>query len=356
MKIGFLPCGALALLLCQACGGDAKPAAPTQNPTPANPTPKADPATQEAVTAKKPTAPVRVDMVMAKQLFSMAPAAPAVDNPSTPEKVALGKALYHDQSLSKNGNISCASCHDLANYGQDGKPTSPGTDGKNGERNTPTVWNASRQFVQFWDGRAATVEEQAMGPVLNPVEHGIADEKELLAKLNAKPELVAAFGKAFPGADSVSVKNFQMAIGAFERTLVTRSKFEDVLDGKAQLTNDEKLGLKTFLEVGCQACHMGSLLGGSMYQKIGVVKPYASTDLGRAAVTKSDADKFLFKVPSLLNVEKTAPYYHDGKVATLEEAVSNMAELQLGKTLKTEEVAAIVTFLKTLTGPLPSLK
>ena len=195
-----------------------------------------------------------------------------------------------------------------------------------------------------------------MGPVLNPIEHGVTDEKELLAKLNAKPELVAAFGKAFPGADSVSVKNFGLAIGAFERTLVTRSKFEDVLDGKAQLTNEEKLGLKTFMDTGCQACHMGSMLGGSMFQKTGVVKPYSSTDEGRATVTKSDADKFLFKVPALLNVEKTAPYYHDGKIATLELAVSNMAELQLGKTLKPEEVAAIVAFLKTLTGPLPALK
>lgn len=362
MKIGLvLSCSALALLFLQACGGDAK--APAANPsaapapTPA-PAPTLQPAPQEpAPAAKKPAAPVRVDTVMAKQLFGMAPMAPAVDNPLTPEKVALGKVLFHEKSLSKNDNISCASCHELANYGQDGKPTSPGTDGKNGERNTPTVWNAFRQFAQFWDGRAATVEEQSTGPMLNPVEHGFADEAALVAKLKAKPELVAGFEKAFPGGDAVTVKNFQLAVGAFERTLVTKSRFEKFLEGDQKaITSEEKLGFNKFMEVGCQACHMGALYGGSMYQKTGVVKPYPSTDPGRAGVTKSDADKSIFKVPSLLNVEKTAPYYHDGKIATLELAVSNMAELQLGKVLKPEEVASIVTFLKSLTGPLPELK
>ncbi|MBP8300492.1 MAG: cytochrome-c peroxidase [Planctomycetes bacterium] len=363
MTIGsILPCSVLALLFLTACGGgDAKAPANSGAQTPSGQAPSAPGATDPKVdasqpAAKKPAAPVRVDMAMAKQLFSMAPAAPAVDNPPTPEKIALGKTLYHEKSLSKNGNISCASCHDLANYGQDGKATSPGSDGKNGARNTPTVYNAFRQFAQFWDGRATTVEEQSTGPMFNPVEHGVADEAELVAKISAKPELVAAFDKAFPGGNAVSAKNFQLAVGAFERTLVTRSKFEDALDGKAQLSNDEKLGLKTFMEVGCHSCHMGQLLGGSMYQKLGVVKPYPSKDEGRFEVTKSDADKFMFKVPQLLNVEKTAPYYHDGSIATLELAVKDMAEYQLGKTLKPEEIASIVAFMKTLTGPLPDLK
>jgi cytochrome c peroxidase len=350
----LLPRSVLALLFLTACGGD--PKAPATNPgNPAPSAPKAD-APQQPATAKKPAAPVRVDMTMAKQLFGMAPSAPAFDNPPTPEKIALGKQLFHETSLSKKGNVSCATCHDLANYGQDGKPTSPGSEGKNGARNTPTVYNAFRQFAQFWDGRAATVEEQSTGPMFNPVEHGIADEAELVAKISAKPELVAAFDKAFPGGNAVSAKNFQLAVGAFERTLVTRSKFEDALDGKAQLTNDEKLGLKTFMEVGCQACHMGQLLGGGMYQKLGLIKPYPTKDEGRFEVTKSDADKFMFKVPQLLNVEKTAPYYHDGSIPTLELAVKDMGEYQLGKMLKPEEIASIVTFLKTLTGPLPALK
>ncbi|MCA8965894.1 MAG: c-type cytochrome [Planctomycetes bacterium] len=299
---------------------------------------------------------MRLDMVMVKTFFGSEPFAPTVDNPSTPEKVALGKTLFHEQGLSKNGNLSCASCHDLANYGQDGKPTSPGSDGKNGTRNTPTVYNAFRQYAQFWDARAATVEEQAIMPMLNPIEHGITDEADLLAKIKAKPELVAAFGKAFPGAgDAVTAANFKLAIGAFERTLVTKSKFDKFLDGDNRaFSNEEKQGLKTFMDAGCTQCHMSRLVGGSMIQKLGVYGPYPTTDTGRMEVTKSESDKFMFKVSSLLNVEKTAPYYHDGKVATLEEAVKDMALLQLNKKLTDAEVASIVTFLKTLTGPLPA--
>ncbi|MBL8753323.1 MAG: c-type cytochrome [Planctomycetes bacterium] len=304
----------------------------------------------------KPLPRVRIDYETVKRLFGKDPTADEVDNPSTPEKVALGKLLYHDASLSKNGNISCASCHDLANYGQDGKPTSPGTDGKNGERNTPTTWNAFRQFRQFWDGRAATVEEQSTGPVLNPVEHGLADEAAIVAKLKAKPELVEAFGKAFPGGgDAVSVANFKLAVGAFERTLVTKSRWDQYLDGNQKaLTQDELFGLKAFIDVGCMTCHVTRLVGGQMYQKTGTLKPYPSKDEGRMQVTKSEADKFMFKVPSLLNVEKTAPYMHDGKVATLEEAVTVMADIQLGQKLTPDQLRGIVAFLKSLTGALPA--
>ncbi|MBM4060205.1 MAG: cytochrome-c peroxidase [Planctomycetes bacterium] len=357
MKIGtLLPCSALALLFLPACGGS-KPA-PAPQGAGAGAQQPGGAAQQPGGAARRPMAPVRVDMVNAKALFGVPPAAPPVDNPSTPEKVALGKLLYHEKSLSKNGNISCASCHDLANYGQDGKPTSPGTDGKNGDRNTPTVWNAFRQFAQFWDGRAATVEEQAVLPVLNPVEHGVADEAELVTRIKAVPALVEAFGKAFPGGgDAVTAKNFGLAVGAFERTLATKSPFEKFLAGdQGAVTNEVKAGYNKFVEVGCPQCHMSDLFGGSTYQKTGVKKPYPTVDVGRMAITKSESDKFMFKVPTLLNVEKTAPYYHDGKIATLEDAVANMAELQLGLTLKPEDVASIVTFLKALTGPLPELK
>lgn len=307
---------------------------------------------------KKPAPPVRIDYDAVKRLFGDYPAAPPVDNPSTPEKVKLGKVLYHEKSLSKQGNLSCASCHDIATYGVDNKPVSPGSDGKDGDRNTPTTLNAFRQFAQFWDYRATTVEEQAMGPILNSVEHGIADEAELVTKLKAKTELVDGFKAAFPkDADPVTVANFKLAIGAFERTLVTKSKFDAYLDGDQKaLGNDEKLGLKTFMEVGCITCHTSRLLGGHMPQKSGVMKPYPSEDPGRAKVSKNDAEKGFFKVPQLLNVEKTAPYYHDGKVATLEDAVSKMADLQLNRQLKPEEVAQIVAFLKTLTGQLPKLE
>lgn len=345
MKIGFvLSCSALALLFLPACGGDSKSAANQGGNAPAGP---------ETGGPKKPGAPVRIDTDLAKQTFGNPPPAPAFDNPITPAKIALGKKLFQEKSLSKNGNISCASCHDLANYGQDGKPTSPGTDGKNGERNAPSVFNASRQFAQFWDGRAATVEEQAIGPVLNPIEHGIADEKQLVEKIKANKELADMFTAAFPGADSVTAKNFQQAIGAFERTLNTKSKFEEFLAGKAQLTNEEKAGFNKFIEVGCHSCHEGSLFGGGKYQKLGVNKPYPTKDEGRFAITKADADKFMFKVPSLLNVEKTGPYLHDGSKAKLEDVIVEMADYQTSKQLKPEEVESIVAFLKTLTGPAP---
>jgi cytochrome c peroxidase len=284
----------------------------------------------------------------------MPPNAPAVDNPSTPEKVALGKLLFHETGLSTDG-ASCASCHDLANYGQDGKAVPAGSGP--GARNTPTAWNAWKQFAQGWDGRITTVEAIAQAAAGGARAHVAVDEAGLVAKIQGKPDLVAAFDKAFPGGAGVSAANFHLALGAFQRTLTTTSRWDTFVGGDSKaLSNEEKLGYKTFLEVGCASCHMSSLFGGNMYQKLGVYKPYPGDDQGRAAITKSDADKFMFKVPSLLNVEKTAPYYHDGKVATLEEAVTNMAEIQLGKQLTAEQTAAIVTFLKALTGELPAAK
>jgi len=363
-------CSALVLLSLVACSGD-KPTpatppaapgpvvakAPEPAPTPAaapTPTPAAAPAAQDP--APKPLPRVKVDYDTVKALFGRDPSREDVDNPGTPEKVALGKALYHEKALSKNGNLSCASCHDLATYGVDNKPTSPGTDGVNGDRNTPTTWNSFRQFRQFWDGRAATVEEQAIGPVLNPVEHGIADEAQLVAKMKEKPELVAGFKQAFPGdADPVTAANFKLAVGAFERTLVTKSKWDEYLDGNTKALNqDELFGLKTFMDVGCTTCHGSRLVGGAVYQKTGALKPYGSKDEGRAKITGSDADKHYFKVPALLNVEKTAPYFHDGKVATLEEAIKVMADIQLDKRLTDDQVRGLVAFLKALTGPLPA--
>ena len=350
MKIAILlSCGALPLFPLLSSGDDRTvAAAPAAFVSTSDSEQGQDP-------AKKTPRP-RIDYQMVKQMFGSEPPSPAVENPSTPEKVALGKALYHEKHLSKNGNLSCASCHDLANYGVDGLPTSPGSDGKNGERNTPTSYNSFRQFRQFWDGRAATVEEQAMLPVLNPIEHGIADEAQLVAKLKEKPELVEGFKKAFPAdAEPVSVNNFKLAVGAFERTLVTKSKFDAYLDGDQKaLGNDEIYGLKAFIEVGCVTCHTTRLVGGHMFQKTGLLKPYGSKDEGRMQVTKSEADRHFFKVPALLNVEKTAPYFHDGKVATLEEAVTKMAEIQLDRKLTDEQVRGLVAFLKSLTGPLPA--
>jgi cytochrome c peroxidase len=342
---------ATSLFAFAACGGD-KPqgnSQPAKQPAAQAPVAKPAPVAQEPAVEEP-----EFDMTVLTAYFGNEPSAPKAATPSTPEKVALGKALYHDTSLSKNGNLSCASCHDLSNYGQDGKATSPGSDGKNGDRNSPTTLNAFRNFAQFWDGRAASVEDQAIMPVLNPVEHGVADEKELVAKIQAKPELVAAFQKAFPGDGSVSVDNFKHAIGAFERTLKTRSPFDEFLEGNdAALSTEQKVGLQKFIEVGCTQCHSSRLFGGAMYQKLGVVRPYPTEDTGRMKVTGNESEKFMFKVPALLNCEKTAPYYHDGKIATLEEAVKNMAAIQLNKDLSKKDVDSIVAFLKALTGTVP---
>ena len=365
MKIGSLLVGCLPALLLVACGGES-PAEP-KKATGATPPKVAKPeaskpaaskpaaSTQGAKPKRRRTRRPRVNTQLVKTLFGNYPAAPAAKVASTPELVALGNALYHSEHLSAKGNLSCASCHDLSNYGVDSKPTSPGSTGENGDRNTPTTYNAFRHFRQFWDGRAESVEEQAIMPVTNPIEHGLKDDADVVAKIKEKGDLVEAFKKAFPGEDDpVTAERFGVAIGAFERTLVTTSKWDAYLDGDSKaMDNDQLLGLKTFMDVGCTQCHMTRLLGGHTYQKLGVLKPYTGKDTGRMQVTGQESDKYMFKVPSLINVEKTAPYYHDGSMATLEDAVKDMADNQLNKQLTDEQVQAIVNFLKATTGPLP---
>jgi cytochrome c peroxidase len=275
----------------------------------------------------------------------------------TEEKVSLGRMLFYDTRLSKSQKISCNSCHDLAKYGVDGEPTSDGHKGQKGDRNSPTVYNAAAEFVQFWDGRAADVEEQAKGPVLNPVEMAMTDDKAVLKVVKSIPEYVAAFQKAFPeDKDPVTYDNMAKAIGAFERKLVTPSRWDKLLKGDQNaLTAEEKVGFNTFLEASCQTCHAGTLMGGNMYQKAGLVKPWPNQlDPGRFKVTKADADKMMFKVPTLRNIEKTGPYFHDGKTATLAEAIKIMGDFQLGTTLTDAQVKSIGTWLKTLTGEIPT--
>lgn len=273
-------------------------------------------------------------------------------NPITEEKIALGRMLYFDKRFSKNHDISCNSCHGLDTFGVDNQQFSPGHKKQLGGRNAPTVYNAALHLAQFWDGRAKDVEEQAKGPVLNPVEMAMPDEASVLKVINSIPEYVEAFKKAFPGENAVNYNNFGNAIGAFERKLVTPSKFDKFLNGdKNALSNAEKAGLNKFMEVGCFSCHNGPALGGNMYQKLGLVKAWPDLkDIGRSEISKNDAEKYFFKVPSLRNIEKTGPYLHDGSVKDLSEMVAKMAEYQLAKNLTDEEVASIVTFLKTLTG------
>ncbi|MEB2362996.1 MAG: cytochrome-c peroxidase [Bryobacteraceae bacterium] len=284
-------------------------------------------------------------------------ALPAKSNPATEAKVTLGRLLYYEPRLSKSQTISCNTCHNLDAYGVDGEPTSDGHMGQQGDRNSPTVYNAAGHFVQFWDGRAPDVEEQAKGPILNPVEMAMDSEDDVVTVLRSIPEYVEAFKRAFPDEKNpVTFDNAARAIGAFERGLVTPSRWDRFLRGDRQaLTSEEQAGFKTFISVGCQACHMGAFVGGSIYQKLGVYDPWPdSKDPGRYKVTQNEGDWMIFKVASLRNVEKTAPYFHNGKVQTLEEAVSLMADHQLGRKLKESEVKAILAWLKTLTGEIPA--
>jgi cytochrome c peroxidase len=305
-----------------------------------------------APAASAPPAPV----VEKDRLAVFAPLPDSVQPESGPmsgDLVTLGRMLYHEPRLSKSQAISCNSCHDLANYGVDGQPTSDGHKGQKGDRNSPTVFNAAAHFAQFWDGRAPDVEAQAKGPVLNPVEMAMPGEARVVAVLKSMPEYVALFRKAFPiDREPVTYDNMATAIGAFERNLMTPSKWDALLKGDtAALSPDEMVGLKTFLDTGCQACHSGALLGGTSYQKLGAAKAFPGvTDPGRFKVTKVEGDRGVFKVPSLRNIEKTGPYFHNGKEASLDQAVRDMAEYQLGKKLTDDEVTQIIAFLKVLTG------
>ncbi len=276
-------------------------------------------------------------------------------------RVALGAKLFSDRRLSVDGTVACASCHVLAKGGQDGRRTSLGVHGASGKVNAPTVLNSGFNFVQFWDGRAATLEEQVGGPLTNPNEMG-SDWSRTLAFLKADAEYSARFRVLFP--DGLSEANVRSAISSFERSLTTpNARFDLWLRGDRQaLTEAEKTGYERFKSVGCVACHQGNNVGGNMFQRFGVMGEYfqdrgqiVEADYGRFNVTHLEADRFVFRVPSLRNVELTAPYFHDGSAQTLEQAVGTMAKYQLGQTLDPVGTAEIVAFLKTLTGRQPEL-
>ncbi len=280
----------------------------------------------------------------------------SLDNPVTEEKVILGRILYYDPRLSANQKISCNSCHPLDTYGAESAPVSTGHKSQKGSRNAPTVYNAAGHFVQFWDGRAPTVEEQAKGPITNPVEMAMPSNAAAVQVIKSMPEYVALFQRAFPGdKDPITYQNMALAIGAFERGLVTPSRWDAFIEGDQSALNDaEKSGFNTFAATGCQWCHYGPYVGGAVYQKLGVVKPWPSeTDQGRYQVTKDEMDKMVFKVPSLRNIKKTGPYFHDGSVPTLDQAIRNMAIHQRGVTLTDAQVKSIETWMDSLTGQLP---
>ena len=283
------------------------------------------------------------------------------ENPSSPEKNLLGHTLFFDNQLSMDQTQSCNTCHDLATYGVDNSPTSKGDNGGFGDRNSPTVLNAALHMTQFWDGREPDVEAQAGGPILNPVEMAIPSEEFLIERLRRDENYKKLFSAAFPNqANSITYTNIRLAIASFERELLTPSKFDDYLKKNYEVFNEqEKVGMSTFIEVGCTTCHIGPLLGGNMYQKFGKYGDYwtytksANIDKGKFNVSGAETDMYVFKVPSLRNIEKTGPYFHDGTVADLSESVSIMGKIQLDKDLTDQQVADIVAFLKTLTGEVP---
>lgn len=309
----------------------------SENPTSA---PKAEAKAHAAATATPSREPIEP-----------LPALPALDR----KVVALGRRLFHEPRLSGDGKVSCSSCHDLAQGGANGRSLSVGVNGVAGLVNAPTVYNAALNFVQFWDGRAATLEEQVGGPITNLREMGSSWEK-VLAALRADPSYVADF-TALPG--GLTETNVRRAVADFERTLLTRgSPFDRFLAGDDQALGAEaRAGYEMFKSVGCIACHQGRNVGGNMFQRFGVLGDYfkdrghvSEVDYGRYNVTHNEADRYVFRVPSLRNVALTAPYFHDGSAATLTQAVQVMARYQLGRKLSAEQVRQIIAFLGSLAG------
>ncbi len=286
---------------------------------------------------------------------------PEPGDPNTPI-AQLGKKLYYEEAVSANGEMSCNTCHPIASYGVDNLRVSPGHDGSMGTRNSPTTLNAYFHKTQFWDGRSPDLADQAKGPVLNPIEMGLSSPDEVENILAGLPEYPKLFAEAFPDEkDPITFDNFALAIAAFEETLATPAAFDAFLEGVGNILNEEqKKGLSLFIETGCIACHIGPGLGGTMMQRFGLVHgpyydftPSELADQGVAEVTGKESDKYIFKTPALRNIEKTSPYFHDGSVESLEEAVKIMAYTQLGRELNDEQVSAMVEFFKSLTGEIP---
>lgn len=271
--------------------------------------------------------------------------------PYDKEKAMLGKQLYMDTSLSKDGKVSCNTCHDLKRYGVDNEIFSIGADGVLDEPfNSPTTFNSVFNFVQFWDGKAKNLADQAKNPFINPKEMALKDEAEVVKRVEANAKYKANFDKIY---GEITMQNITDAIAEFEKTLITpNAPFDRYLNGDENaISSQAKRGWEAFKSNGCVACHQGQNIGGTMYQKIGIFEPYPNQEnLGRYEITKIESDKMVFKVPSLRNVAKTAPYYHDGSIPTLDACVQFMAYYQLGRFLDQQTVDDIVAFLESLTG------
>lgn len=291
------------------------------------------------------------------------------DNPQTPAKIELGKMLYFDPRLSVDGTVSCNSCHNVMSHGGDGRPVGVGVHGQRGGRGSPTVWNSAYMTVQFWDGRAVSLEEQAKGPLINPVEMAMTGHSVVIERVKAIPGYVQAFKKVFPKEKEITIDQVAKAIASYERTLITpNSPFDKYMKGnKKALTAQQVRGMKLVDEIGCTSCHTGVNFAGEGFKMgEGHYQPFPqipgskydkmydlTSDLGRYEVTKKAEDKNHWRVPTWRNVALTAPYFHNGKVKTLDEAVRVMAKAQLDMDLTETQVGDIVAFLNSLTGELP---
>jgi cytochrome c peroxidase len=281
--------------------------------------------------------------------------------PINPERVDLGRTLFFDPRPSLDGTVSCARCHQPSLYGTDALPKSIGAENRLNAHNAPTVLNAALQFVEHWYGDRSSVEDQATKSLVGLASFGNPNHTVAIAKIKAISAYQHIFAKAFPNEkDPITPANWGKAIGAYERTLVTPSPFDAYLKSDTNtLTPEARAGLREFINVGCISCHNGIDIGGGMFQKFGVFEEYwkatgsKEIDKGRYNMTKNTADLYVFKVPSLRNVAMTPPYFHDGSVTNLPEAVRIMAEVQLGKKLSDKQVRNIVAFLNSLTGILP---
>ena len=337
----FLVTG-LSALIVSDMGGNLISQASAESAVDASRTSKAVPGTPDGVL-----------LMQAHALFGKLPATMPGSEQDTPAMIALGKKLYFEKAISINKTQSCNSCHpiDDKGAGADNLKTGKGAIGKSGDRNDPPTMNAGFQIAQFWDGRAATLEEQAQGPPLNPIEMGMPNAEALVERLKGTNHYSADFKQAFPDEkDSVTFDNFAKAVAAFERTLITQGRFDRFMDGDKQAFIEQEMeGMRTFIDVGCVQCHSGPNLGGMTFQKMGVFHEYTNVkDIGRFKVTNLESDKYVFKVPILRNVTLSAPYFHDGEVGNLSEAVDQMGYLQFDKKLKDEEIENILSFLTTL--------
>lgn len=308
-------------------------------------------------------------LARAQGMFKPLPVdAGTTERPLTPERVELGKLLFFENRVSTDGHVSCAACHLPSYYGTDAMPQAMGNQGKVLPRNTPTVFNTALQFVQHYGGNRVDVEEQAVKALSSKLAYGNADLAEAEKRLRAITAYRPMFERAFPGdADPVTVGNWGLAIGAYERTLLTPAPFDRYLGGdQAALSAKAKQGLDKFMSFGCSGCHNGVTVGGQMYQKFGITQDYwnltgskeielfKGRDKGRFQDTRNEADAFIFKVQQLRNVAVTPPYFHDGSVAELGDAVRIMAKLQLGRDLSGADVADLIAFLESLTGEVPA--